>query len=143
MYLLINTAKTDLITLALIELKGQDDFFWHHKSIEAPRQQSEKLLLNIERLLKNNKASLKKLNGVIVITGPGSFTSLRIGLASANTLGYVLNIPVIGISLKELKRENDLLEMVKKGIKKLKKQKSFKIVLPYYGQEPNITKPKA
>ncbi|MFH1173185.1 MAG: tRNA (adenosine(37)-N6)-threonylcarbamoyltransferase complex dimerization subunit type 1 TsaB [bacterium] len=142
MYLLINTAETDKITLALVKPITQGNLLLDHKTISARRQQSEKLLLNLQKLLQKNKIKLKNLKGIMAVSGPGSFTSLRIGLASANTLGYVLKIPMAEIKMSELKKANNLEEMVKQGSRKLKKQKRFKIILPYYGQEPNITQPK-
>jgi tRNA threonylcarbamoyladenosine biosynthesis protein TsaB len=49
-------------------------------------------------------AGLKQaqLNGIIVSTGPGSFTGLRIGLAMAKGMASALRIPVVGLSLYDL-----------------------------------------
>lgn len=129
MYLFINTANSDRVTVALIKA----DFLLARINLEAYRRQSEKLLPAIAKLLKQNKTGLNKIKGIIVASGPGSFTSLRIGIACANTLGYCFNLPVAGVKEKE-----DLEEMIKEGIKKLKKRKKFKIVSPFYGQEVNI-----
>lgn len=131
MHLFINTATADRITVTLVKA----DLTLSMISLPARRQQSEKLLPAIDKLLKKNKIHPKSLKGVIVANGPGSFTSLRIGIACANTLGYCFNLPIAGV-----KEKKNLAEMIKEGIKKLKKIKKFKIVLPVYGKEPNITK---
>ncbi len=94
---------------------------------------------NTEKLLKNNKIKPGDLSGVIVVSGPGGFTSVRIGVVTANTLGFALGIPVAGIRKAEGETAKDL---IGEGLKRLKKIKVEEIVLPFYGQEPNITKPK-
>lgn len=48
-------------------------------------------------LLKKNSLSPGDLNAVAVSIGPGSYTGLRVGLASAKGLCYALNIPLIAI----------------------------------------------
>lgn len=41
------------------------------------------------------------LNGIVVGTGPGSFTSIRIGLSIARSLAYALDLRVAGVSTLE------------------------------------------
>ncbi len=57
---------------------------------------SQQVLILIDELLKKKKKTLKDLTEIEVKTGPGSFTGLRVGVAVANTLGFVLGIPVNG-----------------------------------------------
>lgn len=131
MHLIINTAKDNEISVILA--KTAKDFKVYKKTGE--RKQSEHLLRLVETAMKKNKIELKKIKGLGVVTGPGGFTSVRIGVASANTLAYALKIPVVGLSLKEFSDNN---ELVGKVVKKLKTQKKFKPVVPVYDREPNI-----
>lgn len=66
------------------------------KQIIQKRSKSQVVLAMILDILKENKLKLKDLDSVRVEIGPGSYTGLRVGVAIANTLGLVLNIPVNG-----------------------------------------------
>src|SRR5205085_3227439 len=46
--------------------------------------------------------SIDRLTGVAVGLGPGLFTSLRVGVATAKTLAQVLDVPIVGISSLDL-----------------------------------------
>ncbi|CAN5318097.1 hypothetical protein BH10PAT1_BH10PAT1_3990 [soil metagenome] len=63
---------------------------------ELGERSSQKLLPFIEEVLKKNKLKTNDITEIKVNTGPGSFTGLRIGITIANTLGFVLGIPVNG-----------------------------------------------
>ncbi|WP_321390464.1 tRNA (adenosine(37)-N6)-threonylcarbamoyltransferase complex dimerization subunit type 1 TsaB [uncultured Desulfuromusa sp.] len=59
---------------------------------------SEKLLKQIDLLLDEVGWSLQDLDLLAVVTGPGSFTGLRIGIATVKGLAQVLNKPVVSVS---------------------------------------------
>ncbi len=59
---------------------------------------SETLMPHIEQVLNMADLSKEELDGVAVSIGPGSFTGLRIGLATAKAMSYALNIPLVGVS---------------------------------------------
>lgn len=59
---------------------------------------SERLLQQVDLLLAESGWSLAELDLLAVTTGPGSFTGLRIGIATVKGLAQVLAKPVVGIS---------------------------------------------
>lgn len=63
---------------------------------KAKKDKSQKLLPFIVDTLKKEKTSIKEITEIKVNPGPGSFTGLRVGVAVANALGYVLGVPVNG-----------------------------------------------
>jgi len=63
---------------------------------------SEILLATIDQLLKILKMEKTELDGICVTLGPGSFTSLRISLSVAESLGLGLNIPVYGVDTLQI-----------------------------------------
>lgn len=69
--------------------------------VESVNTKSQKLLPTIVDSLAGIGKSLADIGEIRVNTGPGSFTGLRVGVAVANTLGWVLNVPVNGCRVKE------------------------------------------
>ena len=63
---------------------------------EQPMRHGEQLAPLIDRLLREQGLVRQDLTAVAVGVGPGPFTGLRVGLVTARTLGYVLEIPVYG-----------------------------------------------
>lgn len=59
------------------------------------------LIEAIDAILKEAGCRREALRGIGVTVGPGSFTGVRIGLATARGLGYALDIPVTGLSTLE------------------------------------------
>lgn len=123
MTLYLNTALKDEIIIAL--KKGRNIIA--RKRMKTYHNQAEKLVPGIDNLLKSKKIKLSALKKIVVANSGGSFTSLRIGVITANALAYALKIPV---------------EAEEKNIGKRKKFRSYSIVEPLYGSEPSIGAPK-
>lgn len=100
---------------------------------ESGNQLSNELLTRIEQLLNAHQKDFTDIKGVIVYKGPGSFTGLRIGVTVANTIAYSNQIPVAGTATEE---------WLKKGVELLPQTEPGGQVLPEYGGEANITKPR-
>ena len=58
---------------------------------------SERLMPQIKQLLDIAEKTTRDLSAIAVSIGPGSFTGLRIGMATAKTMAYALGIPVVGV----------------------------------------------
>lgn len=128
MYLFINTSEQGKIRIALFNSKA----LIVSMSKKGTVKLTEKLVFFITQLLKKQRKKFIDLKGIIVVTGPGSFTSVRIGCVIANTLAQVLKIGIYGDNAEKLTSD----ELILKSIKKLK-QNNF--ALPFYDREPNIT----
>jgi tRNA threonylcarbamoyladenosine biosynthesis protein TsaB len=59
---------------------------------------AKRLLEDVDALLAENDAEPDELERIVVGTGPGSFTSLRMGLAASRTLAFALDAQVAGVS---------------------------------------------
>jgi len=56
----------------------------------------------IQELLDEISIDLKRINGIGVALGPGSYTGLRVALASAKGLAYALSVPMVATSTLEM-----------------------------------------
>ena len=62
---------------------------------------SAQLVPQIAALLEKHGHSKSDLGGFAVVSGPGSFTGLRVGLAAIKALAEVLQKPIVAVSLLE------------------------------------------
>lgn len=66
------------------------------------QQQSEKMIPEIDNLLKRNHVSPKEIDEVLVTNGPGSYTGVRIALTIAKVYCFALKIPCYVFSSLEV-----------------------------------------
>ncbi|MCR4443081.1 MAG: tRNA (adenosine(37)-N6)-threonylcarbamoyltransferase complex dimerization subunit type 1 TsaB [Peptococcaceae bacterium] len=96
-------SSTPVASVALVSaggLKGE-------MTLNTGLTHSEQLLPLIDDLLRQTGCSLDKVEGIAVAGGPGSFTGLRIGMATAKGLAQGRGIPLAGVpTLKALAYRN-------------------------------------
>lgn len=98
-----NTEGPKILTVDTSSLAGsvslcQDESLVADSHLNVRSTHSEKLLQQIDLLLGEADWRLQDLDFLAVVTGPGSFTGLRIGIATIKGLAQVLNKPVVPIS---------------------------------------------
>ncbi|MDP8904769.1 MAG: tRNA (adenosine(37)-N6)-threonylcarbamoyltransferase complex dimerization subunit type 1 TsaB, partial [Chloroflexota bacterium] len=93
--LLVLDTATRQPVLALAQLDGQ---VVAEASWLSGHRHGEELLPRLDELLANAGARPADLVAIAAGTGPGSFTGLRIGLATAKVLAYSLAVPLVGVA---------------------------------------------
>jgi tRNA threonylcarbamoyl adenosine modification protein YeaZ len=88
-------------TRALVALGGPDATMTAQRRWAAGYRHGEELLTQVDALLSECGASLGDLAGIVVGTGPGAFTGLRVGLATAKALAHGLDVPIAGVATSE------------------------------------------
>lgn len=127
MIVLLDTA-TATCYLSLVDSDQAYDYQW-----QADRQLANGLLGFIRRSLTEHDWDFSDITGLAVKDGPGSFTGLRIGLTVMNTLASSLEVPIV--ASRGSTWQDDALQ-------RLDRQENDEIVMPFYGSEANITKPR-
>ena len=85
--------STELLCLAV-----ERDALWATLCVRRGLQHSPALLPMAERLLAEVGAAAEDIGLVVCSLGPGSFTGIRIGLATALGIGHARGAPVVGAS---------------------------------------------
>lgn len=127
MILLLDTS-TPQCRLSMIEGDWRYDTNW-----EAGRGLAKGLLEFLEKELEFQDKSWSDVTGLAIFKGPGSFTGLRIGITVFNTLAYARSLPIVGVTGDDWRTT---------GVARLESGENDQIVLPEYGGEANITKPR-
>jgi tRNA threonylcarbamoyladenosine biosynthesis protein TsaB len=91
--LLAIDTSTSWISLALYD----GNFVCYEITWQSQYHHTVELAPAIERLFDHTGTTGSDLTGIVVALGPGSFTSLRIGLAAAKGLSLALKIPLSGV----------------------------------------------
>ena len=86
-------------------------------------KQSEKLLPAIVKLLNKENLNISNIKKIKVASSGDSFTALRVGLLTANTLAYALDLPIESLG----DQKNQVLKI-----------KGLNIIKAQYRSEPNI-----
>ncbi len=102
LFLFIDTANKPN-QIGLLSLDGN---FKSIQNLEISGRQSEMLLSEIDGMLKYANLNIKKLGGILVVNGPGSYTSLRVGVSLANALSFASNLGIARISAHDSKNKH-------------------------------------
>ena len=68
------------------------------ESVAMERGHAEALMPLIDRVVKASGLAFTDFERIVVTTGPGSFTGLRVGIAAARGFGVATHIPVVGVT---------------------------------------------
>ncbi len=113
MKILAIDTSSSICSTALLE----DGVLIDKNELNNGRTHSENLMPLIDGLLKRNKISVKDINLIACSVGPGSFTGIRIGVASIKAIAEVLKIKVAGVTsletlAKNVKNSNTIVSLI-------------------------------
>ena len=123
MIILLDTS-TATCRLTTVDGEISNNFDW-----EAGRT----LAMGLLAFIQEKVGDVKNISGIGIMRGPGSFTGLRIGMAVANTLADGLGVPIVG-ETGDSWRES--------ALGRLSSGEDDQVILPFYGGDAHITKPK-
>lgn len=92
--------------------------------IDGALHHAERLMPEIDEMLKKEELSADKLDLIVTSRGPGSFTGLRIGMATAKGIAVGAHVPLVSVSTldamawgkKILPRQSYRLSMPERGV---------------------------
>ena len=79
----------------------QDDVIKAEYTMNHKKTHSETLLPMIDEIIKTSEIRLEELDAIAIAAGPGSFTGLRIGAATAKGLAMAIDKPIIPVKTCE------------------------------------------
>ncbi len=71
-------------------------------TVNTKKTHSQKLMPMIENMLNMSDINVNEIDMIAVCEGPGSFTGLRIAMATAKAIAHVNKLPIVGVNSVEL-----------------------------------------
>lgn len=96
----------DTSTMAASVAVIEDNQLVCEYTINTKKTHSQKLMSMIENMLKESDLNINDIDLIGICVGPGSFTGLRIGMATAKAIAHVNNIPIVGVTSLEMLAAN-------------------------------------
>ena len=93
----IDTSNNKEVQIGLV-INSKEDV----RKQQPDHRKAQVVLPMIDQLLHDHHLILQDITEIEVNAGPGSFTGLRVGVAIANTLGMLLQVPVNGKKVGEM-----------------------------------------
>lgn len=128
MIVLLDTS-TPVCRLTLVADEARYEYAW-----EAGRELARGLHAFLRDKLAEHGWGFADITGIGVMKGPGSFTGLRIGLTVLNTIADDRDLPIVGVEMTEQWHDY--------ALRRLAAGETDGIVMPHYGGEAHITKPR-
>src|ERR1700680_1563952 len=96
------SGKQGSVVLARADERDRNDVKVIEVAFLAGGMFSAQLVPQIAALLAKHRLSKADIDAFIVVSGPGSFTGLRVGLAAIKALAEILKKPIVPVSLLEV-----------------------------------------
>jgi len=94
MAVILSIETSTTVCSAALHEKGE---LLAYEELLTPQSAASQLIVQIDKLFSKTGISKQRLDAVAVAQGPGSYTGLRIGVATAKGICFGLRIPIIGI----------------------------------------------
>ncbi|MDK2587113.1 tRNA (adenosine(37)-N6)-threonylcarbamoyltransferase complex dimerization subunit type 1 TsaB [Romboutsia sedimentorum] len=104
-------------------------------TINTKKTHSQKLMPMIEDMLNISDININEIDVIAVCEGPGSFTGLRIGMATAKAIAHVNKLPIVGINSVEILAGN--MNLCDKNICSILDAQRTKVYMGQYKFENN------
>jgi tRNA threonylcarbamoyladenosine biosynthesis protein TsaB len=99
MALILSLESSTTVCSAALHRDGE---LLSYEFTEIPNSAASQLAVMIDNVLKKAGVTTKQLEAAAVCSGPGSYTGLRIAVATAKGICYALRLPLIAVSSLEV-----------------------------------------
>ena len=84
-------------SVAIVEENGPESSLLAEYTVNYKKTHSQTLLPMLDEIVRMTELDLERIDAIAVAAGPGSFTGLRIGSATAKGLGLALDKPLVAV----------------------------------------------